>query len=162
MNKKIFLSISFLIVCAVAIAENPCVTFLLRNGQKVGFVFSKKPSVAVSDTDLTISLAGIETVVYPYDDVQYVAISDNTGSGIETIVNDKPCQNVVFTWQDGQLLVSGLSPMEQVNVYAINGILCFSDKARSDGSLKISLSNLSKGIYIVHTQSGISYKLFNN
>ena len=162
MKKTLWMLVTMLLCSGTVWAGSPGVTFLLRNGQKVSFAFAEKPVVAVSNTDLMVSVTGSERVRFAYAEVQRVFFSDDVTSGIASVQSKLSSQpNAVFSWQNGALQVSGLMPNEQVRVYGLDGNLALSERAQIDGSLQLSFSALSKGVYVVRTQSGLSYKFFN-
>lgn len=141
-------------------AGNPDVTFLLRSGQKVSFSFAEKPVIALSDANLSVSVCGVERVSYAYADVQRVVVVDDTVSAIDNVVANDKRQHVVFSFSASTLNVSGLPANESIALYATDGKLMLSDKANAEGKAAMNLSSLQQGIYVVRTQSGISYKLF--
>lgn len=141
-------------------AGNPGVTFLLRSGKKVSFSFAEKPVVALSDANLSVSVGGVEHVSYAYADVQRVVVVDDVVSAIDNVVANDKSQHVVFSFSANVLNVSGLAVGERFSLYAIDGKLMLSENADADGKAAISLSSLQQGIYVVRTQSGISYKFF--
>lgn len=141
-------------------AGNPGVTFLLRSGQKVSFSFAEKPVVALSDKYLSVSVGGVERVSYAYADVQRVVVVDDVVSAIDNVVANDKSQHIVFSFSANVLNVSGLAVGERYSLYAIDGKLMLGEKADADGKAAISLSSLQQGIYVVRTQSGISYKFF--
>ena len=96
-----------------------------------------------------------------YADVQRVFLSDDVASGIAPVQADPSQQSVTFTWQDGVLRALGLNPNEQVRVFGLDGKLALSGRAQADGTLQIPFSSLPQGVYVVRTQGGLSYKLFN-
>lgn len=161
MNRTLSLIIASLSMSVASWAGNPAVTFLLRNGQTVSFAFEQKPVVAVGATEMSISLAGVPKVSYAYADVLRVYLSDEDLTAVKPVISDKSQAKAMFSWIGGTLSVSGLSAAEQVSVYALDGKLVWSAKAQADGTLQLPLSTLRQGNYIVRTQGGISYKLFN-
>lgn len=162
MNRTLSLIIASLSMSVASWAGNPAVTFLLRNGQKVSFAFEQKPVVAVGATEMSISLAGVPMVSYAYADVQRVYLSDeDLTTAVKPVISDKSQAKAVFSWIGGTLSVNGLSASEQVSVYALDGKLVWSAKAQADGTLQLPLPALHQGNYIVRTQGGISYKLYN-
>lgn len=141
-------------------AGNPGVTFLLRSGQKVSFSFAEKPVVALSDANLSVSVGGVERVSYAYADVQRVVVVDDVVSAIDNVVANDKSQHVVFSFSANVLNVSGLAANESIALYTIDGKLMLSEKANAEGKSAMNLSSLQQGIYVVRTQSGISYKFF--
>ena len=146
---------------SMAWAGSPGVTFLLRSGQKVSFAFAQKPVISVSNADLSVSVSGVQRVSYAYADVQRIYLSDDVASGIAPVQSNSSQQSVTFSWQDGMLRASGLNPNEQVRVFGLDGKLALSGRAQADGSVQLSFSSIPQGVYVVCTQGGLSYKLFN-
>lgn len=141
-------------------ASNPGVTFLLRSGQKVSFSFAEKPVVALSDANLSVSVCGVERVIYAYAEVQRVVVVDDVVSAIDNVVVNDKSQHIVFSFSASTLNVSGLAANESIALYATDGKLMLSEKANAEGKAAMNLSSLQQGIYVVRTQSGISYKFF--
>ena len=141
-------------------AGNSGVIFLLRSGKKVSFTFAEKPVITLSDTNLSVSVCGVECVNYSYADVQSVVVADDVVSAVDNVVGNDKSQHVVFSYSASTLNVSGLAANESIALYATDGKLMLSEKANADGKATMSLSSLQQGIYVVRTQSGISYKLF--
>ena len=141
-------------------AGNPGVTFLLRNGKKVSFAFAEKPVIALSDANLSVSVRGVQCVSYAYVDVQRVVVESDVVNAINDVVADAEKQHVVFTLSAGTLDIAGLAAGEQLAMYATDGKLILSEKADAEGKAAVSLAGIQQGVYIVRTQSGISYKLF--
>lgn len=159
--KKTFTLLLALFAFSLSVfAGNPGVTFLLRSGQKVSFSFAEKPVVALSDANLSVSVGGVERVSYAYADVQRVVVVDDVVSAIDNVVANDKGQHIVFSFSANVLNVSGLAVGERFSLYAIDGKLMLSEKANAEGKSAMNLSSLQQGIYVVRTQSGISYKFF--
>lgn len=141
-------------------AGNPGVTFLLRGGQKVSFSFAEKPVVTFSEADFSVSVHGVKRVSCAYAEVVRVTVEDDVVSAINETTTNGNNQHVVFNLSANSLEVSGLAANEKLSLYTTDGKLMLSDKANTEGKSSISLSFLHQGIYVVRTQSGISYKLF--
>lgn len=159
--KKTFTLLLALFAFSLSVfAGNPGVTFLLRSGQKVSFSFAEKPVVALSDANLSVSVGGVERVSYAYAEVQRVVVVDDVVSAIDNVVANDKSQHVVFAVSANALNVSGLAANESIALYATDGKLMLSEKANAEGKSAMNLSSLKQGIYVVRTQSGISYKFF--
>lgn len=159
--KKTFTMLLALFAFSLSVfAGNPGVTFLLCSGQKVSFSFAEKPVVALSDDYLSVSVGGVERVSYAYADVQRVVVVDDVVSAIDNVVANDKSQHVVFSFSASTLNVSDLAANESIALYTIDGKLMLREKANADGKAAMNLSSLQQGIYVVRTQSGISYKLF--
>lgn len=141
-------------------AGNPGVTFLLRSGKKVSFTFAEKPIIALSDANLSVTVRSVECVSYAYADVHRVVVDDDVVSAVDNVVTNDKSQHVVFSFSASTLNVSGLAANESIALYATDGKLMLREKADAHGKAAMNLSSLQQGIYVVRTQSGISYKLF--
>ncbi len=161
MKKALRILFAMFFLSSMAWAGSPGVTFLLRSGQKVSFAFAQKPVISVSNADLSVSVSGVQRVSYAYADVQRIYLSDDVASGIAPVQSNSSQQSVTFSWQDGVLGASGLNPNEQVRVFGLDGKLALSGRAQADGSVQLSFSSIPQGVYVVRTQGGLSYKLFN-
>lgn len=160
MKKTFSLLLALFAFSLSVFAGNPGVTFLLRSGQKVSFSFAEKPVVALSDANLSVSVGGVERVSYAYAEVQRVVVVDDVVSAIDNVLANDKSQHIVFSVSANALNVSGLAANESIALYATDGKLMLSEKANTEGKAAISLSSLQQGIYVVRTQSGISYKFF--
>lgn len=141
-------------------AGGPGVTFLLRSGQKVSFAFAEKPVVAFSDENLAVSVGGEQRVSYAYADVQRVFVEDDVVSAVGNVVANVQPGHAIFTLSANTLSATGLAASDQLSLYAADGKLVLTTQANAEGKATISLSALQQGVYVVRTQSGISYKLF--
>lgn len=160
MKKSFTLLGAFLALSLSVFAGNPGVTFLLHSGQKVSFTFTEKPVVAFSETNLAVSVRGAERVSYAYADVARIMMEDDVVSAVGNVVANDKSQHVVFNLSANTLSVTGLPAGNQLSLYAIDGKLQLSMQANAEGSAIVNLPALPQGVYVVRTQSGISYKLF--
>lgn len=160
MKKSLTLLGAFFALSLSAFAGNPGITFLLHSGQKVSFTFIEKPVVSFSETNLAVSVRGAERVSYAYADVARIMMEDDVVSSVNNVTANDKSQHVIFNLSANTLSVTGLPVGNQLSLYAIDGKLQLSMQANVDGSAIVSLSALPQGVYIVRTQSGISYKLF--
>lgn len=163
--KSFFIMLWALLVFSLSMsAGNPGVTFLLRSGQKVSFAFIEKPVVALSEANLSVKVQDVERVNFAYADVQRVMVVDDVDddvvSGWHDIVTNGQSRHVIFSVYVNTLNVSGLAAQESLSFYAVDGKLVLSAKAVADGKAIVDLSVLQQGVYVVRTQSGISYKFF--
>lgn len=160
MKKTFVMLLSLFALSMSALAENADITFLLRDGKKVSFTFAQKPVVALNEANMVVSVDGEKRVSYAYADVLRVTVDAEASTGVENAVAKGTAQHAVFTLSDNTLSASGLCANERIALYATDGKLLVNGQTGPDGSAIISLSSLSAGVYVVRTQSGISYKLF--
>lgn len=160
MKKTFVMLLSLFAFSMTVLAEDAGITFLLRDGKKVSFTFAQKPVVALSETNMVVSVAGEKRVSYAYADVLRVMVDAGTSTGVEDAVTKGTAQHAVFTLSANTLSASGLCTNERIALYGADGKLMVGGQADADGRITIGLSSLSAGVYVVRTQSGISYKLF--
>ena len=160
MKKSFTLLGAFFALSLSVFAGNPGITFLLHSGQKVSFSFTEKPVVSFKETNLAVSVSGTERVSYAYADVARIVMEDDVVSAVNNAVVDDNNPHVVFNLSANTLSVSGLPAGNQLSLYATDGKLQLSMQANAEGSAIVNLSALPQGVYVVRTQSGISYKLF--
>lgn len=132
------------------------VILTLKSGEELGFVFSGRPTITVKD-ELLITMADGTKISYAFDAVRNVRFGaiDPTGIGETSGTKD-----VVFRFSDGVLRVYGLPVGESVAVYSVNGQRQVSRSQESEGEvLTIPLS--AKGVLVVRTSTGVSYKIMN-
>ena len=159
--KKILLLLGAMLAFNLSLfAGGPGVTFLLRSGQKVSFAFAEKPVVAFSDDNLAVSVGGEQRVSYAYADVQRVVVEEDVVSAVGHVVTNAQPGHAIFTLSANTLSATGLAAGDQLSLYAADGKLMLTAQANAEGSATVSLAALQQGVYIVRTQSGISYKLF--
>lgn len=163
--KRSILLSALLASSAWVMAEmSPGVTFLLKSGQKVSFAFTERPVVMTAADVVSVSTDGVERVSYAYSDVQRILFGEGVPTGISLPqaggVSDY-VSHAVFCLSNGGLRASGLKAGERLDIYSLSGSLVVSAKAGADGVAALHLSSLPKGVLIVRTQGGVSYKLMN-
>jgi hypothetical protein len=96
-------------------------------------------------------------VSYAFDAVRNVRFGAVDATGIEETTGR---QDVVFRFSDGMLRVYGLPVGENVAVYSVNGQHQVSRSQESDGEV-LSIPLSAKGVLVVRTSTGVSYKIMN-
>lgn len=134
------------------------VTFYLSTGSKVSFAFSERPVVKLSGDELIISTDGSNDVSYAYDAVKKVMFESDIVNSVAAPTTAKGDAHVVFSVGQNQIKASGLQTGERVSLFALNGTLQQTTLTSADGTAALLLGALPKGIYVVRTQGGISYK----
>ena len=159
MNKKKTLLLSLAFSCLGAMAGEPGVTFLFANGQKASFTFASKPEIEVGADRLTLSSLKSSSVSYIFANVQKFYFEDDVvDTGIQE-VKAGSATHPVFSCNNGVIAVSGLKAAEHVNVFSIGGSKIGEAKADNAGCASVDLSGAAKGVYVVSTGSGVSFKL---
>ena len=122
------------------------VTFYLSTGSKL------------SGDELIISTDGSNDVSYAYDAVKKVMFESDIVNSVAAPTTAKGDAHVVFSVGQNQIKASGLQTGERVSLFALNGTLQQTTLTSADGTAALLLGALPKGIYVVRTQGGISYK----
>jgi hypothetical protein len=155
--KRCLLLAAVVLMSAVAMAEDGVIV-KLKNGSEVGFVFSSKPNVAPG-AELAITTSDGTKVSYDYADVRSVRFGEVTSTGIDDVETSSSC-DVVFHFLDGRLSVEGLPAGESVSVCTVGGQLLATEKQSADGTA-LSVPLDARGVLIVRTSTGVSYKVMN-
>lgn len=132
----------------------------LHNGQTVSFFFSQKPKMATSSKELSILVDDVKQVSYAYSEIERVEVS----KALPTDINSQTTESLstIFAFDNSQIKVSHLKTNTTITVFSTNGKQLYSANAGADGTLSIPTASFPKGVVIIHTQDGISYKFFNN
>lgn len=153
--RLLFSVLSFALSGVMVKAENG-VILKLKDGTSVGFAFSAQPKI-VMGRELTITDPTGSSVSYDYAKVQNYAWGDVEMTAIGDAKSDKSC-DVVFRHATGIVTVSGLSVGSVVSVHNLSGFLV--SKMQSDGT-ELCVPLPGKGLYVVSTSTGASYKVMN-
>lgn len=142
----------------VAASAEDGIIVQMNDGTEVGFAFSKSPTIVTSDSvQIETSEA---TVKYPYANVQKVywgEVKEPT-SAIGKL-EQGAAKRIVFRITADGIEASGLQAGEHVSLYGIDGAQMASGAADNDGgSVLLQLPTGQRGVYIVRTGSGVSYK----
>lgn len=128
----------------------------LKSGATLGFTFLAQPKVEMG-SELTITDAGGVSVSYNYAEVTSLSWGEVESLGIENAKNVNFC-DVVFNHTNDVVSVIGLPKGAYVSIYTVGGSLI--RKRQSDGSI-LNVTLPYKGLYIVSTSTGASYKIMN-
>lgn len=138
-----------------AMAEDG-VLLKLKDGGEVCFVFSSKPCI-VPGEELLITTTDGSSVSYDYSVVRSVSFSNATSTVIEDVIASPAC-DVVFRLLGDKVVVEGLPAGESVSVYTLGGQLLISRK-QPEGLSSLTLPLESRGVFVVRTSTGVSYKV---
>ena len=155
--KRCLLLAAAVLMSTVAMAEDGVIV-KLKNGSEVGFVFSSKPNVTPG-AELSITTSDGASVSYDYAEVRSVRFGDVTSTGIDDVTSSPVC-DVVFRLLDGKVVAEGLPAGESVSVYNVGGQLLTTEK-QSAGGTALSVPLDARGVLIVRTSTGVSYKVMN-
>ena len=154
LKRSLFLFVA--IVMGVVVKAEEGVILKLKNGTEVGFVFALKPRI-VTASELSIITTDGTSINYDYSQIRNVSFGDVNLTDINEI---STCNKVAFRLYNGQLNVEGLRIGESVTVYNIRGETIITVKQSVQG-VALDVPLMEKGVLIVRTSSGISYKLMN-
>lgn len=137
------------VLAALPLAESLAVgvQFLVVNGKdgtKTTFALADSPRVSCKDGELAI-VAGSRTFTLSLADVQNYQFAVES-TGIDEVVKDGGLK-----LENGCMFLSGLNAGDVVSVYQQDGRLIRGLKADTDGNAVVGLSNLPKGILIIHS-----------
>ena len=123
------------------------VQFLVVNGKdgtKTTFALAYNPKVSCKSGELSV-IAGSRTFTLSLADVQNYQFAVES-TGIEAVLKDGGVK-----LENGCLVFSGLNAGDVVSVYMQDGRLIKGLKADAGGNAMVELSNLPKGILIIHS-----------
>lgn len=147
-----------LLSAALPLSAENGVIVLLKNGRSVGFAFEKKPQL-VTAKELNIYTNEDKRVSFEYKDLQRVFFDDVSVTKIESVSQTNTANHVIFRLMDNGIEALGLAKGETVNVYNISGIKVGAAKSSMDnGSATIVFPVNEHSVYIVRTNTGVSYK----
>ena len=125
----------------------------LKNGSETAFFLKDKPQVKFEGTNLKVTSSAGDTTFALADVLRFTYDKRDTSGINETI---KEPTGVIF--KDDVLVVSQLKVNAVVSVYGLDGILVRQWKAPHAGTFRLSLSELSSGLYLVKVDN-ITYKI---
>lgn len=123
------------------------VRFLVVNGKdgsKTTFALSDNPKVSCKSGELTV-IAGSRTFILGLADVQNYLFEEEF-TGIENVMQDGSVK-----MENGCVVFSGLNAESAVSVYLQDGRLIKESKTDAGGNAIVEMSNLPKGILIIHS-----------
>lgn len=121
-----------------------------RDGKVAKFLFTEKPVVTYSGSDLLLTTSQT-SVQYPIYMLQKIAfdVDGGTVSSVEDVTTD-PAAQTLFAFRDGMLTISGGQPGGIVTLYDMKGMKVGQYRLDAQGRVTIPLRNLRKDIYIVN------------
>lgn len=141
----------FILLAAMVLANGVCIAdgvrFLVVNakdGTKTTFAMAEEPKVLCKSGELTI-VCKTTTFSLSLAYVRNYAFSEES-TGIIEVIKDGDVK-----LENGCVVLNGLSADSVVSAYLQDGRLAKECKADSNGSVFIDLSDLPKGIVILHS-----------
>ena len=154
-RRYLLLAVALLISVSVKAEEG--VLLKLKSGTEVGFVFASQPKI-FTGAELVIKTAAGVSVSYDYAEVSNISFGEINLTDISDVKDAS--SKVVFRLLDGKLSVEGLKVGESVSVYDVSGKILHQVK-QSTNALPLQLPLTEKGVLIIRTSTGVSYKLVN-
>lgn len=115
-----------------------------RDGTKMTFALADNPKVSCKSGELTV-IAGSRTFTLGLADVQNYQFAEES-TGIENVIKDGSVK-----MENGCMVFSGLNAGSLVSVYLQDGRLLRDCKADGSGNAVVELSNMPKGVLIIHS-----------
>ena len=144
-------------VSAIRVAAEDGVILTLKSGQKVNFMFSNKPCIAVSDAELIIATADGQKLSYDYAEVHNISFSTTASTDIKEITA-KHDTEVTFKTNAGVLSVYNMPVGESVSIYTLSGQHIAMQKQTTEGTV-LNIPVKVNGVLIVRTSTGICYRI---
>ena len=159
MKMKKILLLSFALSFMGAMAGEPGVTFLFKDGKTASFLFSSQPKVILGSEELTVSSTDVSSVSYTIANVQRFYFEENIATAIPKVDAASSGSHPVFAYAGETVTVSGLTAGERVTVVSVNGKVLRDVQADSDGKVSVHLGGVPAGVYVISTGGGIGFKL---
>lgn len=153
MKKKLFLCISCLLAIIPTMGmtnsdqpDNRQMTVWLANGEKVAFLTSEKPEFQLHSDTLTVISMRVKAD-FLMADIDKFSLEESEETGIRLTKGLDGKAETQFT--DGAIVITNAHPGEQVTVVSLNGIVVASPTIGNDGKMRIDLTSLGAGTYII-------------
>lgn len=131
-----------------------------KDGQSVEFRLLDYPNITF-DSDYTYikSKTMTSAVSYAYSEIEKIVFSKSSESSVPSIEEDK--NKLVFEYLDANtVLISGVEDANKyVRIYSTEGKAVQTDVQRDDNQVRISLSGLNSGVYIIKVDK-YSFKIY--
>ena len=108
-------------------------------------------------SSLQVIISSAVQAEFSQDDVVKIAYKNPEQTEIDSPIADRNTAEINYQ-DDGQLVISKLSEGAAVSIYAMDGRLLRRLSTSGDGTCRLDLSALPKGVYLVKTDY-ITYKI---
>ena len=116
-----------------------------------------RPEVKFGASTLQVIISAAVQAEFSQDDVVKIAYKNQNQTDIDSPVADRNTAEINYQ-DDGMLVISQLSEGAAVSIYAMDGRQLRQLSAIGDGTCRLDLSALPKGVYLVKTDT-ITYKI---
>lgn len=124
----------------------------MTDGSNSKFLLTEQPVITFNDNQLIVSLNGKTLLSTEMEGIANCSFqTEQTLTGIHEVTS--PSQEVRPLVNMGQAIFSGLKPGSTVTIHSADGKTVGQTSADSQGTARISLTTLSRGIYILRTNT---------
>ncbi len=145
-------------VLSKAVAGEAGVTFLFRNGEKLGFTFSQKPCIAMTADGICVTAEGESQTQFLFSDVQHYYFDEDIETAVKAL-QTKSTTSPLFKYVNGVVVVSGMRSGETLRAMTVSGTLVSTVQADVEGNARIDLNSMPHRMLVIATSSGISCKI---
>lgn len=124
-----------------------------KSGADVIILLDNRPKVTFDKNDLVIATQ-TRVVNYPAEEVLKFTYLDELPVHVDNVT----FSGMVFSFDDGKLLVQHLDPNVAVTVCAVDGRILASGQSDAQGRVSLPLPEVPGGVYVVKTPS-VTFKL---
>ncbi|MBQ7180358.1 MAG: Ig-like domain-containing protein [Bacteroidaceae bacterium] len=138
--------------CRVTVPEpHHCFYVWLRSGAVHKFELEEKPQVTFGQEHFTLTSAKT-TVTYDAANVLRFTLQDAAVEDIPTDIIEPETPRTNASYQSGELTIQSEKPFAAVRIYDVSGRIVETLQTNAQGSLTVSLSSYSTGIYIIKSE----------
>lgn len=149
--------VSSVALCAVplAIAEDSkeCLIVHMHGGSRISYVLEDTPVVTFEGENLHVEASQLS------DDHKLAEVEKFTFENMAALPLVQ-ADEWRITISDHNMTLEGVTPLIHVTLSDIQGRTIAATNANTEGIASLSLSGISKGVYIVSTSDGKSFKIF--
>lgn len=121
-----------------------------KSGADVIILLDNRPKVTFDKNDLVIATQ-TQVVNYPAEEVLKFTYLDKDENPV--YIDNVTRSGMVFSFDDGKLLVQHLDPNAAVTVCAVDGKILASGQSDAQGRVSLTLPEVPGGVYVVQTPS---------
>lgn len=122
-----------------------------KDGSKVSYELNEQPKTTFTTDELVITTI-TSTICFPLAQIQRY-----TYEGEGTNLNDVRIKGISISHHGDEIIVKGLPKGKSVAVFGLDGVQMLAKNSDSSGRLTVSISKLSKGVYVIKADK-ITYK----
>lgn len=120
---------------------------------------SQKPVISTS-ADGYVLKYGTETINYAWDELKTLRLVEGVADAIDKVEFEPEVMKPALNLQAGDAKLNGAKPNSPVFIYDLNGKMVMQTRTDADGSVTVSASTLTKGIYVIKTTTS-TFKFLN-